>query len=106
MRRSAGVRLRTTKGNATRVGAVEMRAGEAGKSNGDRFKATMNPNPNVTAEVPRGSIKIGSSQRLSGASPARASAQAAGRASPKASATVVNAYVRETRMAWRGGTNE
>ena len=88
MLRRAGVRLRTTNGNATRVCASGISKGEVRKSSGGRLSATMNPSPSVTAEVPNGSISSGSRMRLNTSCWRLASIQAAGSPNKIESTTV------------------
>ena len=78
-------------------------AEEARRLNGGP-RATMNPSPRVTAEVPSGSINSGSSTRLASESASRASAQAAGSPIASESATVTVAYASEMPIAVVGGT--
>ena len=97
MLRRAGVRLRTTKGKATSLWARGISAGEARRSSGGRLRATINPRPRVTAEVPIGSISSGSRNRLSdlrcaGPAPRRREAQR------QRVSTVAAAYPRELAM--------
>ena len=53
--------LRTTKGKAIRECAIGIRTMEVRKLSGGSSSATMKPKPSVTALVPSGSRKIGSS---------------------------------------------
>ncbi len=91
MLRKAGARLRTTKGSATRAWAMGMISGEVRKFKGGWFRATMKPNPRVTAEVPSGSISIASNPRLNQDSLSLASAHEAGNPSARAMITVAPA---------------
>ena len=99
MLRKAGVRLRTTKGKATRVWAIGIKSGEARKSKGGLSSAMINPNPSVTADVPNGSIRIGSKKRLIVAFALRANAHDAGSPRINARITVIEAYPSEIAIA-------
>src|SRR5690606_17866312 len=55
-----GCKIRTTKGMATSECAIGINKGKDRTSIGGRLKTRMNPSPKVTAEVPNGSIRIGS----------------------------------------------
>ena len=121
MERSAGRTLRTTKGSATSVWARTINRGEVRRLSGGSSSATMYPSPSVTAEVPNGSIKTGSSNRLNHrprgrglraeepepralSVPALSSTAAAISPSTTESPTVASANPTELRTAATGGT--
>ncbi len=55
-----GCNILTTKGMATNEWAMGTSKGNDRTSRGGRLKTSMNPKPKVTAEVPNGSIRMGS----------------------------------------------
>ena len=55
--------MRTTNGNATRLCTIGIRKGKMESAWGSCPKDTTNPNPRVTAETPKGSIRMGSRTR-------------------------------------------
>ena len=64
MDRRAGRIALTTKGNPTRAWVIGIKKIEVLKFKGGLSRVMMMPNPNVTAEVDKGSMKIGSKNEL------------------------------------------
>ena len=78
--------------------------GDVLRSKGGLFNATMNPKPKVTAEVPRGSIIIGSMSRFVFELTLRDNAKEAGIPSTNVITTVTIAYPNDVPMALVGVT--
>ena len=72
-----------------------INSGEVLRSRGGRFNATIKPNPRVTADVPNGSIIIGSMNALNFELTLRDKAKDAGMPSASEITTAPIAYIRE-----------
>ena len=107
--RSAGTSRRTTNGMATTAWASGMSQTDERRSTGARSKATKNPKPMVTAEVPSGTMRAVSVQfahRGEVPRPEPAIAHDAHAPSTRAITVAPAANSSELPMASSGGTNE
>ena len=102
METSAGCNILTTNGSPTSVWAIGINNGKLLTSIGGLLKTNKNPNPRVTADVPKGSIN-NASYILTNFELTE-SVLDAKKPSNNAKTTVISPIMKEFRIAAPGGT--